>query len=84
MKQILKTPISLPLGEILGVSRELTNNLQDIIRYKNPISKPPPPVASQKVYNIRTDEQGIDLEDVQPQEKEVPGNRLLIKLTLYC
>ena len=38
MNEILKTSISLPLGEILGVSRELSNNLQDIIRYKNPIS----------------------------------------------
>ena len=38
--EILKTQISLPLGKILGASKELSFNLQDIIRYKNPTIKP--------------------------------------------
>ena len=53
VEEILNTQVSLPLRKILGASKELSTNLQDVIRYKNAGNKPasvPNQPASHQVY----------------------------------
>jgi len=87
VKQILETQVSLPIGQILGVSKNLSDKLQDFMRYKNPIIKPGPPATSQKVYNTRRDEQEIVIEEApksRPRRRENIEVNRLIKLTVFC
>jgi hypothetical protein len=88
VEQILNTQVSLPLRQILGASRELSNNFQDVIRYKNPNYKPPTQSIAQRVYNsMQGYEAEITSDETQEkfdQEKGIQQNRLLIQLTLHC
>ena len=86
VKQILETEVSLPIGKILGVSKNLTDKLQDYMRYKNPVAKPGPPVSSQKVYSTRKDEQETEQEELpkaKPQRRD-KSEFPLIKLKVFC
>ena len=84
---ILDTQVSLPLRKILGASKELSSNLQEVIKYKSSSLKPAA-TGKPNVYNgsIQTEEH-ITAQDFPIQEmigKPIPENRTLIQLTLFC
>ena len=88
VEQILDTQVSLPLRNILGASKELSNNFQNMIKYKNPNDKPAASYAAQDVFNssIRKEDK-VDAEDFYDpdyQEEDTKDEKALIKLTLYC
>jgi len=85
VEQILDTQVSLPLRKILGASKELSNNFQEVIRYKNPNMKPPVTAAVQKVLNSNIPSQEEEIEEISNKHHhEPPEGRMLIQLTLYC
>ena len=87
VEQILNTPVSLSLGKILGVSKELSFGINDLIRYKNPSAKPAPHATTNQVYRAHVDEldSGIDEPNLsQLRGKELVESKKLIQLDFYC
>ena len=87
VQQILDTPVSIPLRDILGTSKEISSNFQDIIKLKNPVSKMSPSLAAYEVMNgsVRNDET-IHLEENYNPDYTIgytPQDKALIKLPLY-
>ena len=90
VQELLDTQVSLPLKKILGTSKELSSNFQDMLKFKNPSPKVSSThlVAEQNVYNssIRPEDlpaqpdQIDDINDGMPCEED----KLLIRLTLSC
>lgn len=69
LNQILNTPLTMSVGEVIGTSREVTQHLQDVIRAKCPQSvsgpsKQPELISAAMMY--------------------MRSWRLLISFTVYC
>jgi hypothetical protein len=90
VEQILDTQVSLPLRNILGASKELSSNFQDVIRYKNPNPKPVTSFAIQEVLNSEVQQQPGEVRHMEDgyepdyDEEDLPENKELIRLVLYC
>ena len=66
VNQILKTPISLSLGDVLVTSsREITTSLQDLMKLKNPVQKSPASHTVHEVFNSSGhQEEAVDIEEI--------------------
>ena len=90
VEKLLKTPVSLSLEDVLGTSRELTNNLQDIMKLKNPKPLPTPlPTGNtvQKVLNASLRKEAAEMEENYSPDfgrEDTPQEKDLIKLVLTC
>jgi hypothetical protein len=85
VKQILDTPVSISIGKLLGTSRDLSNIVNDMIRYKNPtIPHQVPHHIPNKVYNTRMEQEDEQYFHETARKKEVNVNRMLIQIKLYC
>jgi hypothetical protein len=83
IKNILDTPVSISIGNLLGTSRDLAVKVNDMIRYKNPIMP-----TTQKVYNTQMRQEDSEMEPSMPpieQSKRIKNfSRMLILIKLYC
>ena len=86
MQQILDTPVSIPLRNILGASKELSSNFQDVIKLKNSPSKFPSNLAAYEcVDSFHIDAETRLEENFNPDYSVRYTNeqKALIKLPLY-
>jgi hypothetical protein len=83
IKNILDTPVSISIGNLLGTSRDLAVKVNDMIQYKNPIMP-----TTQKVYNTQMRQEDSEMEPSMPpieQSKRIKNfSRMLILIKLYC
>ena len=88
IQEILDTPVSLKLRNILGTSKELSNGFNNVIKFKNLNIKPPTSLAIHQVYNSAENKnESMEMEDnYEPdyEDEDRPEEKALIKLNLYC